>query len=89
VRSLPPLDPTAVAEAALDLEASIDGWTVGRARSRRRANPGGPLPSYKCWSELDLLDRTPLEERIMAELATKVNRGDGGLATGCSEGLGA
>ncbi|GBF98913.1 hypothetical protein Rsub_11705 [Raphidocelis subcapitata] len=50
---------------------------LGRSRARARARQGqaggaGPLGSQSRWSELEALDRTILEERLVAEMAAEV-----------------
>ena len=54
---------------------SGEGAGKGRARARGRAMnaaAAGPLGSSTRWSDLELLDRRALEERLVAELASKV-----------------
>jgi len=84
--SLPPLDPLAVAAQAAQLEAlgrhpaARDDATLppaGKWRSRmRRKGAGGAgsgvMDSVSKWSDLELLDRGVLEERLVQELAAKV-----------------
>ena len=84
-----PLAPAAVAAAARALEAAArEGGggaggalpPAGRARGRLRARPGpcGPLGSASRWSQLELLDRGPLQGRLLAELTRQVGRGGRG-----------
>jgi hypothetical protein len=69
VPGLPPLDPAAVAAAAAAAEAAAAGRGGGGGASR---GEGGPLASAARWGDLPLLDRKPLEDRLVAELATHV-----------------
>jgi hypothetical protein len=84
--ALPPLDPRDVLAAATALErrardpsgSGADGglppagrWR-GRGAAARGAGPGaGPMGSVSRWSDLELLDRTALEDKLIRELAEK------------------
>jgi hypothetical protein len=90
------LDPGAVAAEALQLEAhargrgrglAADGSSLPRAgRSRARPLPRkalGVSGSVSGWSDLPLLDRSALEERLVQELVAKVG-GRGGRGRACA-----
>lgn len=93
VPRLPPLDPALVAgEAAEQKEQEAEGDLPQAGRWRRRARPGssagsGPLGSLSRWSDMPLLDRRAVEDKLVRELAAQVGGGARGERPSLCGGL--